>query len=297
VKPVSSGLRAFLLTTFGLSYAAQAAIALTGGLEGPWFARLAPLIMFTPAIGAAVALRIEQRRFVALLRGPGTPRVYIVAILLPAITAFVTSLLIHALLGGTPPPLASAGAEIVVPDARYLIRKPQNVAVFLLNFTATAAFFSLAAGLLAVGEEIGWRGYLQPLLTHRIGAIPGIVLLGVLWGLWHAPMILQGYVFPGARVLGAFVLFPAVTVALSLFLGWLRQRSGSLWPAVLAHGSYNAAFGSLVFEMDFGEKPLPAYLVIVLATAVTGLAFAPFLRAGHGPGSLSSGVQASADRS
>lgn len=91
----------------------------------------------------------------------------------------------------------------------------------------------------ALGEELGWRGWLLPKLMP-LGTVWALLLSGTIWGLWHAPLILLGYNYPDAPgwlgllcMVGTCILFGAV-------FGWLRIRSGSIWPAALAHGAFNA---------------------------------------------------------
>jgi membrane protease YdiL (CAAX protease family) len=103
----------------------------------------------------------------------------------------------------------------------------------------------LANGLFTFGEEFGWRAYLQPKLLP-LGERKAILLLGVIWGVWHWPLILMGHNYgldyPGAPWLGplAMVWF---TVILSIFLGWVTLKSGSVWPAVIGHAAVNGMAG------------------------------------------------------
>nr|WP_228531146.1 MULTISPECIES: CPBP family intramembrane glutamic endopeptidase [Myxococcaceae] len=92
--------------------------------------------------------------------------------------------------------------------------------------------------VVALGEEWGWRGYLLPRLLPW-GTWRALLAHGALWGLWHAPVVLQGYNYPQHPVAG--VGFMVVScVLLGVLFGWLRLASGSVWPCVIAHGSLNA---------------------------------------------------------
>lgn len=110
---------------------------------------------------------------------------------------------------------------------------------FALRLLASL-FFSIPACLQSFGEEIGWRGYL---LTRLFDAnIPAPVFWnGLIWGLWHIPFFLAwepSRNLPERRSISLF-FFVANTVALAYLLSYLRLRSGSIWPAVLAHASGN----------------------------------------------------------
>ena len=96
----------------------------------------------------------------------------------------------------------------------------------------------------AIGEEIGWRGFLYPALRQRMSTLPACLLVGAIWGLWHTPINLMGHnygtSYPGFPWLGILGMCLFTTSA-GTFLAWLSERSGSLWPAALAHGTINAA--------------------------------------------------------
>ena len=99
--------------------------------------------------------------------------------------------------------------------------------------------------LAALGEEVGWRGYMTPVLTSWFGEQTAWIISGVIWGLWHAPLIvLIGYEYGigyfGAPISGV-VLFCFITTALGIILSFLYHRSNSIWVPALLHGAFNAA--------------------------------------------------------
>ncbi len=116
----------------------------------------------------------------------------------------------------------------------------------------------LLNGLFTFGEEFGWRGYLQPKLLP-LGERKALLLLGVIWGVWHWPLILMGHNYgldyPGAPWLGplAMVWF---TLILSIFLGWVTLKSGSVWPAVIGHAAVNGMAGLGVIFVQGEPNPL-----------------------------------------
>ena len=96
----------------------------------------------------------------------------------------------------------------------------------------------------ALGEEAGWRGYMMPHLKKQLGLLNGRLLGGVIWGVWHWPlMLLVGYEYGtnylGAPVLGLFV-WCIVCFALNTLLDWLYEKSGCIWVPSIAHGAFNA---------------------------------------------------------
>jgi membrane protease YdiL (CAAX protease family) len=108
---------------------------------------------------------------------------------------------------------------------------------------AACLLFAVIACVQSFGEELGWRGYMLTRLFDAKIPVP-LFWNGLAWGLWHIPyflMLTSGRNQPERRSISLF-FFVAGTIAGSYLLGYLRLRSGSIWPAVLAHGSGNAVF-------------------------------------------------------
>lgn len=87
------------------------------------------------------------------------------------------------------------------------------------------------------GEEYGWRGYLQPALM-KIGKVKGILLVGIIWGIWHMPIIWMGYNYPAHPLLGSF-LFIFFCIGLSFLLGYAVLKTRSVWLAAFLHAMVN----------------------------------------------------------
>lgn len=126
---------------------------------------------------------------------------------------------------------------------------PALVSLWLSN-AAMEATLMVAIGLVgAFGEEVGWRGYLQPRLI-RAGFRAPLALTGVVWGIYHLPLIVWGdYTQTAWPWLGA-ALFMATIVPVAVVFGWLRLATGSIWSVVLAHSSHNVFFQG-VFDAWF----------------------------------------------
>lgn len=114
--------------------------------------------------------------------------------------------------------------------------------LFVLQLVSVPVAAVLPNGLFAAGEEIGWRGYLLPRLVRLWGTPAAVMVSGVIWGLWHAPIILLGYNFMRPHA-GGVLLMIAGCIAVGAWLIWLTVRSGTVWPAVCGHGALNASAG------------------------------------------------------
>jgi membrane protease YdiL (CAAX protease family) len=102
--------------------------------------------------------------------------------------------------------------------------------------------------LITFGEEYGWRGYLQPAL-YGLGKVKGVALLGVIWGIWHWPVIWMGYNFPGNPILGS-LLMVLYCEGLGFFLGYAVLKAKGLWIAAFLHALSNQSlsyFSGMVY--------------------------------------------------
>jgi len=111
--------------------------------------------------------------------------------------------------------------------------------VLLAQRLALVATLGISLGILpALGEEIGWRGYLLPKLIQARVRRP-ILVSGLIWGAWHVPFVLLMFQQQPYVTAALYVLL-CVTVA--VFIGWLRLASGSVFVAAMAHASYNTFY-------------------------------------------------------
>ncbi len=96
-----------------------------------------------------------------------------------------------------------------------------------------------------IGEEVGWRGFLYPQLKAKYGRKKGVLAGGVIWGIWHWPLIwLIGYEY-GTDYVGfpvtGMLLFCVITVSMGIICDRLYERSRSIWIPAVFHGAFNAA--------------------------------------------------------
>ena len=231
------GIGTFLLVTFGLTWAVWAVVYLLGGAENlPLFTVGSLLAMWCPGIAAIICSRYVtpmSKRDLGLQRG------YLERYV--SIYFFVFLFLIAAMglsvglgfqeVNATLEPLSSE-----IADQQYPFNDP-ILAVFIsivLSFTLAALFNSV----FALGEELGWRGYLLAKLAP-IGLGRASILIGIIWGVWHAPAIFMGLNYPGHPFLGVLMMI-WFTIGWSVVLTWLREVTQSVLSAAFGHGLINA---------------------------------------------------------
>ena len=135
-------------------------------------------------------------------------------------------------------------------------------------------FGALMAGLtvnaiFAMAEEIMWRGYLAQAFAGR-PFCKKYVTIGVLWGLWHIPLIALGYNYGTANVLPGSVLFIGFCVVMSLVLGFVVERTRSVWLAAVLHGTFNG-FSQVMLLLVVGGSSLLASSAVGVVSLVMWL--------------------------
>ena len=269
-----TGIALFIVLAFGLSWVIWLGLAAVGVS----FTIRVAIGMFGPAIAATIVRLIRREGFadaglrLAARGRKGVVRIYIAAYVLPPI--LIAAGIGLALLTGVQHWAFSDNLHTL---ARTLTAQMQSVGqalpsgisanqLALISIIAqTALAFTLAIPLNMVftfGEEFGWRGYLLPRLSP-LGGIQAAIITGVVWGLWHAPIIvLNGYNYPGHPWSGV-VMMVIFTVALSMIFACLRFRSGSVWPSTLAHAAFNAQAGFAIVFLSQADSLLRAPIGLI----------------------------------
>ncbi len=254
----SKGVLSYLALTFGAAWGLWA-IPLRLGLQprDPRFQLAILPAAFAPALAAAIVRRwVTGEGFddAGLRPNLRSWRLYLLAWPYPLVVAGFILVLTTAL--GLAQPdwslqraLQALGAP---PDALPL---PGRLLLPLM------AAQSLLTGLLAtpilLGEEFGWRSYLRLRIAPERPLLAAVAT-GVIWSLWHLPLNLRGHDFTDHPLLWPAV-FTVTTILLSIFFGWLRQRTDSVWAPSLAHAATNAVAGSLSLLLFFGG-PNPIFV-------------------------------------
>ncbi len=158
------------------------------------------------------------------------------------------------------------------------------------DWVLNVAILCVTGPILAFAEEIGWRGYLQPRLAF-LGERAAMLVIGLVWICWHLPYILltPDYHSDGNRAV-VLALFACSVIAFSFLFGYLRMRSDSVWPAVLAHFVHNATFAALGAYAISTDRPVVVNeylagdtgLFVFIGTAVCALALGLNRRSARG---------------
>ncbi|NHM13590.1 CPBP family intramembrane glutamic endopeptidase [Xiamenia xianingshaonis] len=145
--------------------------------------------------------------------------------------------------------MADAGAPAELPSIAMLAVVQILTGVFLgplMNIVTT------------FGEEWGWRGYFVPKLARRMGIVPTLLVSGIIWGLWHAPLTVLGHNYgvgyPGWPITGIFAMC-VFCIAIGIFLSYVTIRTGSCLAATFGHGALNSLVGASTIFAVAGVSP------------------------------------------
>jgi len=286
----------FLSIAFGLAWIISLPLWFGEGLDDPLFLAYAAVTMATPTIAALIMVFfIDRERQKARMLGlwPVKPvrrlvKYSLLGIFVP-IALVLVSLPVGALFGVYPADFVNfSGFELdLAQRAQAAGTAPPAIplgtlVVMQLLMLPVAAFINVIP---ALGEELGWRGWLLPKLMP-LGAVPAIVISGVIWGLWHAPLVLLGYNYLHAPGWLALTMMAGMCIVIGAIFSWLRIRSDSVWPAALAHAAFNGAGGTVLIFSMAGEHidttqatPLGwSGWIVPLALAIVLLATGQFRR-------------------
>ena len=245
-------LRSYLIWAFALAWPLQAL--------GSWFMRSESMEPLTRQTAFTIILAVSMcAPFAAVLlaRAPlrsigwrpklkGNLRWYLAAWLLPSVLCTLGAALYFLLFPSRFDASLSSYFATLPPEAleQFEAQGLSSGAMAAISIVSSVSYAPFINIIFALGEEIGWRGFLTPRLTERLGRRKGLLLSGVIWGVWHWPVIvLAGYEYGleywGAPVLGP-LLFCVFTTALGILFSLLYDKTGSIWICALAHAAINA---------------------------------------------------------
>ena len=246
----------FVLITFGLAYAWTILLIWprvlgvdTASLtidELTINTALTAVLMFFPAIGVLVTRLVTREGFknsMLCLNLKGNVRYYLIGWFGPMVLTLLGTLLYFAIYP----------SEFTLSTYHAAMEAKPMPAILIVLLLLMTPLFNLVPCL---GEEWGWRGYLLPKVAQRMGFLPAVLLTGLIWGLWHAPIIVAGHnygmQYPGYPWAGIAAMC-AFCIVVGVLLSYITLKARSCWPAVLAHGAIN---GTAAVGMIFLADPM-----------------------------------------
>lgn len=268
----------FVALTYFFSFLLVYGYLALGGNWATGLSFIPILYMFIPMIMAIVVQKVIYKE---PIKGPlgisfKFNRWFLVAWLLPPVIAFLT-LGISLLMPGVE---YSPGMEGFIQRFQATLTPEQleQLRTQTSNLPVHPIWLALIEGLVAgitvnavagFGEELGWRGFLLK-QTGGVGFWRSSVIIGVIWGVWHAPIILQGYNYPEHPVLGV-AMMTVFTLLLSPIFSYVRIKARSVIAAAIIHGALNGTFGIPIMviqggnDLTVGGTGLAGFIALALA--------------------------------
>ena len=237
----------YLIWTFLIAWIMQVVIAVLyqSGLAA-FGQLLMSVLMFVPLLGVLLSGQ-SPSGMGWKPRLKGKIKTLLAAWFLPAVLTTIGAVVYFAVFPGhfdmSGGYLASvAGAEVLAQLEAQGLTYPLYI---LINIVGCLTYAPLINMILAVGEEAGWRGFLYPQLKAKFGRGKGWLIGGVIWGMWHWPVMwLIGYEYgtdyAGFPVVGMLV-FCIFTTAAGILCDWLYEKTKCIWIPSVFHGAINAA--------------------------------------------------------
>ncbi len=258
----------FVLFAYAIAWLAGLVIYLTGGLaHSPMLLPGVPLAlvlmavpyMWAPALANVLTRLVTHEGWHDLWLRPNFRRGWrdwLLAWVLPALLTLAGAALFFLLFPRYfDPNLTLYRTQLAASQAYRSVDPWLMLAIQALQAVLLAPMLNAPA---TFGEEFGWRAYLLPHLLP-LGWRKACLWIGLIWGVWHWPVIFMGYEYgfsyPGYPMVGP-LLFILVTFGLGTLLGWLTLRSGSLWPGVIGHGAVNGIAGIAALATRGAPNPL-----------------------------------------
>jgi len=109
----------------------------------------------------------------------------------------------------------------------------------VLFFIFTGIYGMTRSVSTALGEEIGWRGFLVPEVSKNNNYTKTSLIVGFIWAFWHFPILIFADYNSGTPAWFGLTCFTVMVVSISFVFTWFRLKSGSLWTGVILHASHN----------------------------------------------------------
>lgn len=237
------------------------------------------IVQFAPMVAAFISSLIHSRSLRGFGWGLGRWRYLGVALVLPFVLGIISFSIIWGFGFGTLDPSEFiAEAQAGINDMFGLRLTSDAVTLGLVVFLNGTLGLFVAFG--AVGEELGWRGFLAPKMMKLTGFTTTSVVVGSLWAFYHYPLIIW-IVAPALDVLvwPLLLSYLGACIGLTVIMNWLRFKSGSVWVAVIFHMSLNIHTQGFFQAMTVNTSEYSNYLsgefgcVFALICVVAGFGF------------------------
>jgi hypothetical protein len=241
------GIISFLIITFGITYAIEGTLILAGlrftGVPLLYSQLIIAGVMWVPTVATVLTIKLVTHEGFAITNlRIGAWRPYLISALVVPVCFMITYTLTWLLGLGQPDWQLADFRALMTSTGAETSTMPPSAVILPAVFLASLFLGPTINGIFGFGEEFGWRGYLLPKLIP-LGKLKAYTILGVIWGLWHSPLIVVGFNYPGYPFLG-IVGMALMTTTIGIYINELTLRNRSSILAGWIHGAFNGqAYG------------------------------------------------------
>ncbi len=273
-------MKKYLSITFALSWLLMFIACFNIEKLGVTYFKIAlVIIMFMPAVGALLS-GYKLKDFKWKVTFKGKIKYWLLAWFLPVIVTILGTVLYFLIF---PKAFDLSGAYLIAEYGEDALKQLEDAGMSPATYALVSTFAAIAYApfinmIPSIGEELGWHGVMTPYYKEKYGK-KGLLLAGLIWGVWHWPLIaLVGYEY-GTGYFGApftgMLLFIIICIALEILIDYVYERTDCILAAALFHGSFNAVsgIGLLVLNPNYVNELLgPAPIGIIAAIPLFAVA-------------------------
>jgi len=225
-------------------------------------------IVWSPGIAALLVSRLYRKNLAEFGWHWGIPRYHLWSYVIPFL--YTTVAYLATWFSGLGAFYNAESVQKIAKDYGWTTLPPSLVITLYAVFSGTLGL--LEACPPALGEEIGWRGFLVPELAKTTTFFNTALISGAAWALWHYPLIIFGGYNGGTSIPYSLFCFTLAVIAISFPMAWLRLKSGSLWTGMIFHASDNL-FIQNIFNPLTRDTGITKYITgeFGIALAITSL--------------------------
>lgn len=259
-------LAVYLAVTFMITYVIEIGVIYPlwkqGGAQQNMIILLEAAVMLIPSLGVVLTRLFTKEGFQNVWIRPKcfkkTWKYYLIGWFAPALLTMAGTVVYFLVFPEKYDSQLNLLAELLAQSGAGAVSQEQLKIIVIAQFIQAALLGPALNFVFAFGEEWGWRGYLLPKMKEKLPMLPMLLVNGIIWGLWHAPLTCIGHNYgvgyPGYPVTGILMMC-GFCVVMGVLFTWVTLKSESCIPAALAHGGLNGIASIGVYLSTDGGNP------------------------------------------
>lgn len=262
----------FMIFAFGLAWILQVIVSIVSEKGEMLFTVLLTIAMYMPFVAVLIARKsLKGMGWIPHLKGK--IKYIFFALWMPALLSTIGGVLFFVIFSDTYDSEFQTMHNLLEESGALEQFESMGISLktyAILTTVMAVTYVPFINMFVALGEEIGWRGFMYSYLKEKLGVNMGRIVGGAIWGAWHFPVIiLAGYEY-GKDYIGAPLLGPVVfcvfTIAMGILLDYVYDKTETIWLPSLMHGAINAfTIFAYLLKPEHSDMMIlgPAYIGII----------------------------------